>query len=80
MPCEKIAGKEENAGKQHFLPFRQCFLSYQWQIQSFEAHLDCHLQMLQTWTSVYHNYVVDVKYTLKILNSLQNNKFYTCPN
>ena len=39
-------GKEENAGKQHFLLFPQCFLLYQKESFSFQQPLICHLQML----------------------------------
>ena len=34
-PFENIMGKGENAGNQHFLPFPQCFKSYQRQKSAF---------------------------------------------
>ena len=51
-PFKNIEGKEENAGKQHFLLFPQCFQSYRGQILSFGSPLICHLQMLSIWTSM----------------------------
>ena len=36
---ENFVGKGENAGKQHFLRFLQCFLSYQGQILTFQLHI-----------------------------------------
>ena len=38
---QNISGKEENADKQHFLLFPQCFLVYLWQILSFDPQLIC---------------------------------------
>ena len=42
----KTVGKTENAGKQHFLPFQQCFLPIPTQIAVFVSHLFCSLQIL----------------------------------
>ena len=42
---EKIVGKEENAGNQHFLLFPQCFPPVQKGISVFNLHLFCRLQM-----------------------------------
>ena len=44
--------KGKNAGNQHFLLFRQCFLPFPKQISFFGLHLFCHLQMLGIWTSL----------------------------
>ena len=49
---ENIEGKGKNAGKQHFLPFSQCFLPFPEQISHFRSHSYCHLQMLPIWTSL----------------------------
>ena len=44
---EKIVGKGENAGDQHFLLFPQCFLpSFPNLISLFHSLLFCHLQIL----------------------------------
>ena len=51
MPFERTVGKGENAGKQHFLLFPQCFLLYQEEKLSFLQHLICRLQMLWVWAS-----------------------------
>ena len=50
---ENILGKGENAGNQHFLLFKECFLLPQMIIKFFEVHLICHLQVLLIWTSVH---------------------------
>ena len=42
----KILEKGENAGKQHFLLFPQCFLLYHREKSSFWQYLNCHLHML----------------------------------
>ena len=47
----KTLGKGENAGKQYFLLSPQCFQSYQGQIERFERHLFCCVQMLSIWWS-----------------------------
>ena len=44
---ENIAGKGESAGKQHFLLFLQCFLTFPKQTSMFESPLFCRLQMLE---------------------------------
>ena len=49
-PFENFVGKGENASNQHFLLFKQCFLSFLKQISNFESHLLCHLQMVSIWT------------------------------
>ena len=45
-PFENIVGKGENAGKQHFHLFQQCFLPYQRPVKTFHLILFCRLQML----------------------------------
>ena len=45
-PVENIVGKGENAGKQHFLLFPQCFLPNQLHESSFELLKKCCQQML----------------------------------
>ena len=45
-PFENIVGKGENAGKQHFLLFPQCFLPFPKDISLCMLHLFCRLQML----------------------------------
>ena len=47
---EYIVGKGENAVKQHFLLFPQCFIPYQRQKLSFQQNKIYRLQMLSTWT------------------------------
>ena len=53
---ENIVRKGENAGKQYFLLFPQCFRPYQRQKSSFQLILFSRLQMLSIWTSLefYH--------------------------
>ena len=46
-PLEKVVGKGENAGNQHFLLFPQCFLSYWQQISIFLFTF----KLLSVWTS-----------------------------
>ena len=48
-PFENIVEKEENAGKQHFLLFTQCFLLFTKQILTLDSDSFCHLQMLSVW-------------------------------
>ena len=45
-PFEKIDGKGENVGKQHFLIFPQCFLPFLRQFSIIESYLFCRLQLL----------------------------------
>ena len=47
---ENTVGKGENAGKQHFLLFPQCFLHYQGEKLSLKQPLICHLKMLSIWS------------------------------
>ena len=59
--CEKSAfckssGKKENAGKQHFLPFPQCFLHFKRQISYFYPRPIRHWQNMSIWTSL--NFVI----------------------
>ena len=51
---EKIVGKGENAGNQHFFPFPQCFLPFlkQSSVLFFGSHLFCCLQCLSNWLLV----------------------------
>ena len=49
-PFENIVGKGENAGNQHIVLFKQCFLPYQRQKSSLELHLFCFLQLLLIWS------------------------------
>ena len=51
-PFKSIVGKGENAGKQHFLLFPQCFLSVPKQCLILKSHLICSLQSLSNWTSL----------------------------
>ena len=51
-PLENVVGKAENAGKQHFLLFPQCFIPFTKQISNFQSLLLCRLQMLSIWTSL----------------------------
>ena len=51
-PSENIVGKGENAGKQHFLLFPQCFLLFTKQISNLQSLLFCCLQILSIWTSL----------------------------
>ena len=51
-PFENIVGKGENAAKQHFILFPQCFLPYQRHKSSFDLCMNCRLQMLLIWTSI----------------------------
>ena len=51
-PFENIVGKGENAGKQHFLLFPQCFLPFTKQISISQSPLFCRLHMLSSWTSL----------------------------
>ena len=48
---ENIVGKGENAGNEHFLLFKQCFLPLPLRILIFQSHSFCRLQMLSIWTS-----------------------------
>ena len=58
---ENIAGKEENAGKQHFLVFPQYFLPVSNQSLLFESHLFCRLQLLSIWTgSKFYRSVIEL--------------------
>ena len=52
MPFENIVRKGENAGKQHFLLFPQCFLPIPKRISVLKLHLFCCLQMLPFGTSL----------------------------
>ena len=57
LPTElwgSAAGKGENAGNLHFLPFQQCFLPF-----SSQGHFCC-LQMLSIWTSLIFLYGKDI--------------------
>ena len=49
---ENIAGKGENAGKQHFLLFPKYFIPFPKQISIRKSHLFCHLQMPSISTSL----------------------------
>ena len=60
-PFENIVGKGENAGKQLFFLFPQCFQPVRKQVSVFQSHLFCCLQMFSILTS---------------LNTLSNNKIW----
>ena len=51
-PFENIVRKGENAAKQHFLLFPQCFLPILKRISVVKLHVCCHLQMLWIWTDL----------------------------
>ena len=63
---EKIVGKGENAGNQHFLLFPQFFTPIQKRISVLKLHLFYHLQMLSIWASR--------KSCLQRVNPLPDNK------
>ena len=44
-PLENILGNGQNAGKQHFILFPQCFPPFQKQISIFHQYLLCSLQI-----------------------------------
>ena len=58
-PFENIAGKGDNAGKQHFLLFPQCFLLIKKKKKI--CDLFCHLQVLRIWTSLKFCHLVKSK-------------------
>ena len=51
-PFENIVGKGENAGKQHFLLFPQCFLPFTKRISISQSLLFCRLQMFSIWANL----------------------------
>ena len=73
-PFENIAGKGENAGDQHFLLFKQCFLSSQSKIRLFDPQRHCCLQILSIWTKS------NILSSGKGLTLYKTTKFFTSPN
>ena len=74
---ESIVGKGENAGKQHFLLFPQCFLPFPKHVLIFHSNLFCRLQMLSIWSSLKFCCEV-ICYELKIVKFLPFSAWKGC--